>query len=81
VVLTRVGNTFTTYINGTAGGTATNSGTVSNTYNLEIGRYGAPEPTGYYNGRIAAVHIYKGLGLSQAQVTQNYNAMKSRFGL
>jgi len=81
VVITRVGNAFTSYINGTAGSSVTNSSTASSSHNLEIGRYGAPETTSYYNGRIAAVHIYKGLGLSQAQVTQNFNAMKSRFGL
>lgn len=36
---------------------------------------------GYYNGNIAALSIYKGTALTAAQVKQNYNALKSRFGL
>jgi hypothetical protein len=36
---------------------------------------------GYYNGSLAALSIYKGTALIAAQVLQNYNALKSRFGL
>ena len=34
-----------------------------------------------YNGSIATVSIYKGTALTAAQVLQNYNSLKSRFGL
>ena len=34
-----------------------------------------------YNGSIATLSIYKGTSLTAAQVLQNYNALKSRFGL
>lgn len=34
-----------------------------------------------YNGSIATLSIYKGTALTAAQVLQNYNALKSRFGL
>ena len=33
------------------------------------------------NGRIACIRMYKGVALSQAQVTQNFNAQRERFGL
>ena len=33
------------------------------------------------NGRIACIRMYKGLALSQAQVTHNFNAQRARFGV
>ena len=33
------------------------------------------------NGRLAILRIYKGVGFTSAQVLQNYNATKGRFGL
>ena len=33
------------------------------------------------NGRIACIRMYKGLVLTQEQVTQNFNGQKDRFGL
>ena len=35
----------------------------------------------YFAGDIACLYINKGVSLSQSQITQNYNAQKSRFGL
>ena len=37
--------------------------------------------TNYYNGNISLVQIYVNNGLSDAQVLQNYNALKNRFKL
>lgn len=34
-----------------------------------------------WNGRIAQVRIYKGKALSNSEISQNYNADKSRYGL
>lgn len=34
---------------------------------------------GVLNGKIGAIKIYKGLGLSEAQVLQNYNALKDNY--
>jgi hypothetical protein len=36
---------------------------------------------GVYAGSIATLSIYKGTALTASQVSQNYNALKSRFGL
>ena len=33
------------------------------------------------NGRIACIRMYKGLAMTQEQVTQNFNTQKDRFGL
>ena len=35
----------------------------------------------WYDGRIVTCRIYKGKALSATEVTQNYNALKGRFGL
>ena len=35
----------------------------------------------FHKGKISQVRIYKGKGLTSSEVTQNYNAMKGRFGL
>jgi hypothetical protein len=56
----------------------------NDTYNiqLEIGR-GGTVPTGdtqYFNGNIAQTSIYN-RALTAAEIQQNYNALKSRFGL
>lgn len=75
------------YLNGSNSGITTSSvTTVDNTlfYNntngfLAIGRDG-DSANANFNGRIAQVLIYN-RALSAAEVLQNYNALKSRFGL
>jgi hypothetical protein len=83
VVLTRIGTTVIGYINGISGGTQLND---SNDYNYT----GVPIVSGSDSSAnlfaggdfsLGSVRIYKGQGLTQSQVTQNYNATKSRFGL
>lgn len=81
VVLTRIGSTITLYANSNVVTTATNSDTWgSPTGNLNIGVDGnnSAEPL---NGRISDVMIYKGLGLNATQVTQNFNALRGRYGI
>lgn len=49
--------------------------------NLEIGRERyVSGPTSYFNGNISQASIYN-RALSATEITQNYNATKSRFGL
>jgi hypothetical protein len=55
------------------------SGTLTSFYKLLIAR----QPAGanqFFTGRIAQVQMYN-KALSAAEVLQNYNATKSRFGL
>lgn len=47
--------------------------------NMTIGN-SSSRITGFYDGLIACIRIYN-IGLSDAQVKQNYNALKGRFGI
>lgn len=54
-----------------------NPGSTNNTIGAAI-----PTANSYaFVGKMSIVRIYKGTGLTSSQVTQNYNATKSRFGL
>jgi hypothetical protein len=68
------------YINGVfnVSNTHTNTFVVSTVTNLQIG--GSLVLGGYINGNIAQTSIYN-RNLSASEVLQNYNAIKSRFGL
>jgi hypothetical protein len=35
----------------------------------------------YFNGKIGNIKIYKGKGLSPSEITQNFNALRGRFGI
>jgi hypothetical protein len=79
--VSRIGTNVTLYANGVNLGTATDSGSWGQTLgNLNVGIDGdnASEAN---NGWIANVSVYKGKGLTTAEVLQNYNAQKIRFGL
>lgn len=81
VVVTRIGSAITMYVNNVSVATATNSntfGTATGILNIGIDGNNSSEPL---NGRISNVMIYKGLGLSTAQVSQNFNALRGRYGI
>ena len=80
VAVTRVGNTFTTYIDGISKGTDTSSNSIDNSANdvLTIGKVW-PSGMTYFDGSISGVKIYKGKGLTATEVQQNYNAIKGRY--
>ena len=69
------------YINGVAITTQTGlTGTIpTNTTGLFLGAYG-PGSSYFIDGKIAVSRVYN-KALTQAEVTQNFNAQKSRFGL
>ena len=69
------------YINGVLRTTQTGlTGTIStNTTGLFLGAYG-PGSSYFMDGKIAVSRVYN-KALTQAEVTQNFNAQKSRFGL
>ena len=81
VVLTRIGSTISLYANTSLVTSVTNTTTFgSATGNLNIGIDGnnSEEP---FTGKISNVMIYANKGLPPAEITQNYNAIKSRYGL
>lgn len=78
-VITRITNTVTLYVNGTAVDSSDFTGkSVNNSGNpLLIGNAGGT----YGNMKISSVKIYKGVGFTSSMVSHNYNVQKSRFGL
>ena len=81
VAVTRIGSTISLYTNSNLIATATNSeifGTATGNFNIGIDGNNTIEP---FKGKIATVQIYKNKGLSAAEVSQNFNALASRFGL
>lgn len=74
--------TLETYINGTSIGSVNHSlSSLLNTpANLYIGSYNNGEYSQYFNGRIGITRLYNA-ALSSADVLQNYNANKSKYGL
>ena len=78
MVGTSSGSTHTLYLNGVNVGTASNSSTFhSSTDPYKVGSH-----DGLYHhiGNVSNCRIYN-RGLSEAEVKQNYNALKGRFGL
>ena len=82
IVCTYGAGTKTVYVNGTQKSQQTGlTGTLpTGQTNQYIGKYGAVGDNFPFNGRIAESRVYN-IALSAAQVLQNYNATKGRFGL
>jgi hypothetical protein len=79
--ITSTANTTKIYINTTEfGSTAHGSDTYNETNPLYLGYIGSGVSSLYLNGKIGACYFYTD-GLSAAEVTQNYNATKTRYGL
>lgn len=73
------GATMIIYINGVQAATRSQSGTITtNTNYLALGQQ--PGYGEYYGGRLAEARMYT-RALSATEITQNYNAMRTRFNL
>ena len=67
------------FVNGTLEKSASVSGTPTGTSaTFSIGRITASGND--FNGKISNVRVYNGKGLTGTEVTQNYNALKGRYG-
>ena len=81
IVCTYNGSSKISYVNGVQVASVAASGTLSTGgTNQYIGKYGNAGNNYPFNGRIAESRVYN-IALSAAQVLQNYNATKGRFGL
>ena len=70
------------YLDGVLKGstTITKSLTDAETSGLRIGEEGDPGQGNVpFNGKISNVKLYKGKGLTAAEIEQNYNALKGRY--
>lgn len=86
VVFVRSGNAIRLYHNGEqleSDGDVTGYNVTSSEAKFRIGKLRDPvDPNGgyyFWNGKISGVKIYKGKGLTAAEVQQNYNALKGRY--
>ncbi len=78
IVATYDGTTLKLYRNGVQLNSATSTGNITNTTKaLEIGRRGTGS---YFIGRLTGQKIYK-KALTAAEVKQNFNALRGRFGI
>lgn len=81
VVLSRIGGIIYFYINGVVSGSATYNFNIDSTnIHVWIGKNASGGNAGIIGG-IGQVLIYKGLGLTQNQVTQNFNATRFYYGV
>lgn len=84
VLVSRIANNLTIYIDGVQKITTTSASTLmsnnSGTLNT-IGTMTSAGTYGSFNGEMAMVRIYKGIGLTSNQASQNFKAVKSRFSL
>lgn len=80
IAVTRQSTTVSVYFNGTLDGTATDSTNLTEN-SFRLARNVNTLGTSYLNGRIPSVLIYKGKGLTQTEITQNFNALRGRYGI
>jgi hypothetical protein len=75
-------NTFQTFVNGSSIGTVNHSlASILNTStNLYIGSYNNGEYAQYFDGKIGITRLYN-RALTSAEVLNNYNVDKSKYGL
>ena len=79
-VITRNGTTLTMYLNNSVVASGTVSFNFTNTtYVPTIGAY-THSDNHNLDGKISIVRVYKGKGFSSSDVTQNFDAVKSRYG-
>ena len=81
VTFTKSGTTISSYLNGTFKSSITDNTTTGTTYVLNADRGNStPAPTTQWGGNIANTQIYN-RALSAAEVQQNFNALRGRFGI
>ncbi len=82
VVINNVNDTYTQYVNGQQNYVGTYLGTTTNFDRIRVGArfYSGGDQNSYFPGRIAKSALYN-RALSSLEVKQNYDAIKSRFGL
>ena len=80
VVVNRVGTAVKMFLNGTQIGS---TWTTSNSFTDGAFVLGTDYPLNarFFQGNLSSVKIYKGKGLSNNEILQNYNATKGRFGI
>ncbi len=82
MVASRISNTLTFYQNGVAGASGSYTDNISSSNALLVGNLNSTTnfPATYaFPGQIAIFKVYKGKGLTAAEVIQSYNSTRQRF--
>jgi len=80
IAVTRQSTTLSVYFNGVLDGTTINSTNLTEN-GFRLARNINSTETSYLNGRIATVLIYKDKALTAQEITQNFNALRGRYGI
>ena len=81
LVFTKSSTTISSYLNSIFKASVTDNRTTSNTFVLNGDRADVtPNTTTFWGGNIAVTQIYN-RALSAAEITQNFNALRGRFGI
>ena len=74
------GSTMSYYVNGVAAGTSALTWSETTAHNVFVGSWYSPNTSYDFNGTIANAQLYN-RGLSAAEVLQNFNALRGRYGI
>lgn len=78
LVVSRIGTTFSMYLNAKLETSVTSSISIDGGLLKTYGFSGLGG--GQFNGLLSLIKVYNGKGLSSTEILQNYNAIKARFG-
>jgi hypothetical protein len=79
IVLTRISSTLSLYVDTVSEASQTNTANITQT-SVIVGR-DVNCSTTYFQGNISGIKIYTGKGLTQSEVSQNFNAVRKRFNI
>jgi hypothetical protein len=80
ICVTRSGTTTSVYINGALDGTYADTLNITDN-GLLIARNINTTGTSYFNGRVSNVLVYNSKALTAVEVSQNFNALRGRYGV
>jgi hypothetical protein len=82
VIASRTSGTVTVYLNGVGGTPTSNTVNFTNTtYIPTIGDESHHGSSNSWTGNISVVRLYNNKGFTSTEVTQNFNALRSRYGI
>lgn len=80
MVMSRIGTTVTGYINNTSVGTFTEAARNMTSTKYTLGTF-TTRNNFFYPGYIGSIKVYNGKGLTSTEVSNNFNAARSRYGV
>lgn len=80
MVMSRIGNTVTGYINNVSVGTFTEAARNMSSTKYTLGTF-TTRNNFFFPGYVSIVRVYSGKGLTSSEVSQNFNTHRIRFGV